>query len=96
MLGLATDKFREVFAKIMGGDHEFAVAGRRHGTGQFVEQGCDISAQFLITAENAQVFVNSGSAGVVVAGSDMDIAANAIRLLANAFAKFVQINVILC
>ena len=72
----------------MRGDHQLAVAGRRYGAGQFVVQSCYISTQFRITAEDAQVFVNSGSAGVVVAGSDVDIAANAILLLTDDEGQF--------
>ena len=67
----------------MGRDHELAVAGRRHGASQFVVQGRHISTQFPIAAENAQVLINSGSAFVVVSGSNVDIAANAVLLLAN-------------
>ena len=83
MLHFAVDQAGKALTHIVGGNHELAVVGRRSGTGQLVKQRCHIRSQFRFTAQNAHVFINSGRDGVVVSGSDMHIAANAVRFFAD-------------
>ena len=83
VLNLATNQFGEAFEQVLGSDHQLSISGRSYVTGQYVKQGCNIAAQFRVAAKNTQVFINPGSAWVIVARSSMDIAPNAILFFAD-------------
>src|SRR5215217_4321262 len=79
-LGGPLDQLDDPFAQEVGGDQDLAVAGPAGVPGERVEQLGQVGAQVLVTRQQAQVGVEPGRLGVVVAGADVDVAADAALL----------------
>jgi hypothetical protein len=81
---LALDLVEERGLQVLGRRQELAVLalGPEPG-GQVVEQLGQVAAQDLVAGEQAEVGVLPGGAGVVVAGGDVGVAAQAVVVLAH-------------
>ncbi len=68
----------------MGRRHqELAIAGHARVAGEAVEHVAGVGADLLVAGQQAEVGVEAGGDGVVVAGADVHVAADALALAAH-------------
>src|SRR5829696_588021 len=79
-LGGPLDQLDDPLAQGVGGDQDLAVAAAAGVAGERVEQVGEVGAEVLVTRQQPQVGVEPGRLGVVVAGADVDVAADAAVL----------------
>ena len=79
----ALDLLDHAVAQVRGGDQHLAVAARAAEAGEEVEHVGDVGADLLVAREQAEVRVQAGGLGVVVAGADVQVVADAVALAAH-------------
>ena len=81
--GLATDEVSQLVAQVHRRDHQSAVFAGPAVAGEVVEQLRQVGAEIGIAGKHAEVFVRRSGLRVVVAGAEVAVAADSVRLLAN-------------
>ena len=77
------DQRTELVAQVHRGDEQLAVLAGAAVAGEVVEELGDVVAELVVDREHAEVLVEHRGLGVVVAGADVAVAADAVGLLAH-------------
>ena len=80
---LLLDALDEPVAQTSGSHEQAAEAGAWGVAGELVEQGGQVLGDVAVAGQQPQVLVAAGGLGVVVAGADVAVAAQAVGLLAH-------------
>ena len=83
VVDFAADQMLETIAQIYGGNQQFSVFDFCGISRQVVEEVSTIFADGFVAGEQADVGVELRGEGVVVAGGEVNVAADAIFFLAN-------------
>ena len=83
MFGLASDQVRRAIGKVHRRDDELVPGVPLGVARQEVEEGAGVLAESRLAGEKAEVGVEPSGGGVVIAGSQVDVAADSVVLSAD-------------
>ena len=83
MVALALNQSDKAAVHIKRRHHQFFQAGIAGEASQCVENDCYFLGQFRFTGEQTKIRVDPGGARVIIAGAQVDVAPELIRVAAN-------------